>query len=79
MSLSTFQLLRYSFNGSYGTDSLKLVNFDSAGMLPGFSASMQTTGNRFGQLKLKPVLNWAKCLFAEHTSDSSANYDSFVN
>ena len=25
------------------------------------------------------VLNWAKCLFAEHTSDSSTNYDSFLN
>ena len=23
--------------------------------------------------KLKPVLNWAKCLFAEHTSESSTN------
>ena len=28
---------------------------------------------------LKPVLNWAKCLLAEHTSDSSTNYDSFLN
>ena len=28
---------------------------------------------------LKPVLNWANCLFAEHTSDSSTNYNSFLN
>ena len=28
---------------------------------------------------LKPVLNWAKCLFAEHTSNSSTNYDLFLN
>ena len=27
---------------------------------------------------LKPVLNWANCLFAEHTSDSSMNYNSFL-
>ena len=27
----------------------------------------------------KPVLNWAKCLFAEHTSDSSTNYNWFLN
>ena len=24
-------------------------------------------------------VNWAKCLFAEHTSNSSTNYDSFLN
>ena len=28
---------------------------------------------------LMPVLNWAKCLFAEHTSNSSTNYDLFLN
>ena len=28
---------------------------------------------------LKPVLNWENCLFAEHTSDSSTNYNSFLN
>ena len=28
--------------------------------------------------RVKPVLYWAKCLFAEHTSDSSTNYDSFL-
>ena len=28
---------------------------------------------------VKPVLNWAKSLFAEHTLDSSTNYDSFLN
>ena len=27
----------------------------------------------------KALLNWAKCLFAEYTSDSSTNYDSFLN
>ena len=27
----------------------------------------------------KPVLNWANYLFAEHTSDSSTNYNSFLN
>jgi len=32
-----------------------------------------------GLVGVKSVLNWAKCLFAEHTSDSSTNYDSFVN
>ena len=29
--------------------------------------------------RLKLVLNWANCLFAEHTSDSSTNYTSFPN
>ena len=29
-------------------------------------------------LRLKPVLNWVKCLFAEHTSDSLTNYDLFL-
>ena len=28
---------------------------------------------------LKPVLNWVMCLFTEHISDSSTNYDSFLN
>ena len=28
---------------------------------------------------LKPVLNWVKRLFAEHISDSTTNYDSFLN
>ena len=27
----------------------------------------------------KPVLNWANCLFVEYTSDSSTNYNSFLN
>ena len=28
---------------------------------------------------LKPVLNWANVYSPEHTSDSSTNYDSFLN
>ena len=28
---------------------------------------------------LKPVLNWASVCSPEHTSDSSTNYDSFLN
>ena len=32
------------------------------------------------RVEFKPVLNWANVnLFAEHTSDSSTNYDSFLN
>ena len=30
-------------------------------------------------LNVKPVVNWANCLFAKHTSDSSTNYNSFLN
>ena len=30
-------------------------------------------------LFVKIVLNWAICLFAEHASDSSTNYNSFLN
>ena len=30
-------------------------------------------------LPMKTVLNWANCLFAEHTSDSSTNCNSFLN
>ena len=29
--------------------------------------------------KLKPVLNWANVCSPEHTSDTSTNYDSFLN
>ena len=28
---------------------------------------------------LKPVLNWANVCSPEHTSDTSTNYDSFLN
>ena len=28
---------------------------------------------------LKPVLNWANVCLPEHTSDTSTNYDSFLN
>ena len=30
-------------------------------------------------LPLKPVLNWANVCSPEHTSDTSTNYDSFLN
>ena len=30
-------------------------------------------------LCLKPVLNWANVCSPEHTSDTSTNYDSFLN
>ena len=29
--------------------------------------------------RLKPVLNWANVCSPEHTSDTSTNYDSFLN
>ena len=29
--------------------------------------------------QLKPVLNWANVCSPEHTSDTSTNYDSFLN
>ena len=29
--------------------------------------------------KLKPVLNWSNVCLPEHTSDTSTNYDSFLN
>ena len=32
-----------------------------------------------GRLNLKPVLNWANVCSPEHTSDTSTNYDSFLN
>ena len=38
--------------------------------------------NRTGVLlltSLKPVLNWANVCSPEHTSDTSTNYDSFLN
>ena len=30
-------------------------------------------------VRLKPVLNWANVCSPEHTSDTSTNYDSFLN
>ena len=30
-------------------------------------------------LALKPVLNWANVCSPKHTSDTSTNYDSFLN
>ena len=32
-----------------------------------------------GSPSLKPVLNWANVCSPEHTSDTSTNYDSFLN
>ena len=40
-----------------------------------FVQSVTSVGGNW--FSLKPVLNWAKCLFAEDTSDSSTNYDLF--
>ena len=31
------------------------------------------------EIRCRPVLNWANCLFAENISDSSTNYNSFLN
>ena len=33
----------------------------------------------FGRPRFKPVLNWANVCSPEHTSDTSTNYDSFLN
>ena len=41
---------------------------DAAGQSAGFDTSY-----------VKPVLNWANVCSPEHTSDTSANYDSFLN
>ena len=30
-------------------------------------------------IRLKPVLNWANVCSPEHTSDTSTNYDLFLN
>ena len=35
--------------------------------------------NRWLITRLKPVLNWANVCSPEHTSDTSTNYDSFLN
>ena len=32
-----------------------------------------------GKASVKPVLNWANVCSPEHTSDTSMNYDSFLN
>ena len=32
-----------------------------------------------GSFGLKPVFNWANVCSHEHTSDTSTNYDSFLN
>ena len=35
--------------------------------------------NNVATLSLKPVLNWVNVCSPEHTSDTSTNYDSFLN
>ena len=43
---------------------------------------MRGDGSTFRQLGpsgVKPVLNWANVCSPEHTSDTSTNYDSFLN
>ena len=39
----------------------------------------ESRGSRPGLSVLKPVLNWANVCSPEHTSDTSTNYDSFLN
>ena len=40
---------------------------------------IQMTVNLNLEARLKPVLNWANVCSPEHTSDTSTNYDSFLN
>ena len=42
-------------------------------------AVCESRGGRPGLAVLKPVLNWANVCSPEHTSDTSTNYDSFLN
>ena len=37
------------------------------------------TGGAGCMVRVKPVLNWANVCSPEHTSDTSTNYDSFLN
>ena len=39
----------------------------------------ESRGGRPGLSVLKPVLNWANVCSPEYTSDTSTNYDSFLN
>ena len=39
----------------------------------------ESRGSRPGLSVLKPVLNWANVCSPEHTSETSTNYDSFLN
>ena len=39
----------------------------------------ESRGSRPGLSVLKPVLNWANVCSPEHTSETSMNYDSFLN
>ena len=50
------------------------------------SVPVQNTGTETSNLHkmavwsdVKPVLNWANVCSPEHTSDTSTNYDSFLN
>ena len=44
-----------------------------------FTRIKKSDRNRSLQVDLKPVLNWANVCSPEHTSDTSTNYDSFLN
>ena len=40
---------------------------------------VKSNKNNWSITSLKPVLNWANVCLPEHTSDTSTNYDSFLN
>ena len=61
------KLKRQHFNSSGNSGVQELC--ESGGGRPGLSVLMS----------LKPVLNWANVCSPEHTSDTSTNYDSFLN
>ena len=58
---------------------LKIVNiFDRGGRIECSLSEEQSDTDKQAPL-LKPVLNWANVCSPEHTSDTSTNYDSFLN
>ena len=54
-----------------------IINVQSNGHL--ISCISLQTVIFFSSWGLKPVLNWANVCSPEHTSDTSTNYDSFLN
>ena len=47
---------------------------------PQITTFLKRTESRSGGIELRPFcLPLGECLFAEHTSDTSTNYDSFLN
>ena len=44
-----------------------------------FPHPFQLLKGQIAGYSLKPVLNWANVSSPEHTSDTSTNYDSFLN